>query len=790
MFKLVINMPPRQTENPPTIYTTESQPRGFWDKAKSAAQRVKSFLRRNPNNPAAQFQEMAQGANGAEDQPVINTGGPLDGPAQAYDLPPFMRSPNAASSAEQVVAKPAADQSALAESLRAAQTAVAEPELAAARQQPRAEPPKPLQEAARRTEERRNVVPERAVPPEDAPDWYGEYQEKRAQTTDRVDPETRRKQREAEAKAIGEKPRVPSTEAEVRIQTAKEALKTDLDSMREYAGDQLGKLPLAEYIKAKRSYENEGTDDASVTTEVEQTMDNAANSFVAARLRPDRKEDRTLLNGLGLALTDNERDKINEKFVQKIREMAATQNLSAADRDYIDSWKTFFRENPDLKISLGPGPRKSESRERREAEEEIEHPTRKEAANTPLPPRPVLEGESPDVDVEPLGPRRVERELGWRERMSSRLGGYLRRGAEVVNRARNYLDDAAIALLAAEAASKVGGTAVRFGPAAERTLYNLSQNPEHAAAAFLLGTTGRFTKGYFDRLRDVWKKEETVKAKNLGRIEARLAAVSEGRTEATTTDIAEATARLAPERIRVTLKERFNSIIKSMPEAARSTLREDAIEILGVGGLAVLMEGALFSAAAPDVSTPGPGPEAQNALNLPPGHENFGVDTSGVTGGEVATSYSEPTISVPDTQEGLNSAEPHRVGGSLGTQNPDIAKLESANPPLPENIANIPTEVRLQPGQNPWEISSTYLEQILGKPTTPEEIQRFNEAVQRLDGALARSSGFQVPEWNINAGTNLPLATELPGQTPTTEGFVLKFDDNVKQLIAEIAAGR
>lgn len=89
-----------------------------------------------------------------------------------------------------------------------------------------------------------------------------------------------------------------------------------------------------------------------------------------------------------------------------------------------------------------------------------------------------------------------------------------------------------------------------------------------------------------------------------------------------------------------------------------------------------------------------------------------------------------------------------------------------------EAITNMPTEVILNSGSNPWEASAGYLRQALGREPSNEEILSVTKAV-------ARSSGISVPQWGISGPGFIP-----DRQIPV--GFKLLFDDNVKSVIKSI----
>ncbi len=84
---------------------------------------------------------------------------------------------------------------------------------------------------------------------------------------------------------------------------------------------------------------------------------------------------------------------------------------------------------------------------------------------------------------------------------------------------------------------------------------------------------------------------------------------------------------------------------------------------------------------------------------------------------------------------------------------------------LPEVLATelelvqIPSEIFLEQGSNPWEVSRTYLGEILGRTPTNLEILTVTKE-------LAKSSGISVPEWNIMGEgfldhRNLPVGFKL-----------------------------
>lgn len=104
---------------------------------------------------------------------------------------------------------------------------------------------------------------------------------------------------------------------------------------------------------------------------------------------------------------------------------------------------------------------------------------------------------------------------------------------------------------------------------------------------------------------------------------------------------------------------------------------------------------------------------------------------------------------------------------------PDTALAEvaatSVTDAASEVISSMPTELILNSGSNPWEASTDYLRQALGREPSNEEILSVTKAV-------ARSSGISVPQWGIS-GPGFVSDRQLP------VGFKLVFDDNVKSVI-------
>lgn len=93
---------------------------------------------------------------------------------------------------------------------------------------------------------------------------------------------------------------------------------------------------------------------------------------------------------------------------------------------------------------------------------------------------------------------------------------------------------------------------------------------------------------------------------------------------------------------------------------------------------------------------------------------------------------------------------------------------------LQEALDKLPPSIPLEAGSNPWNTTSDYLEQVLGRKPTPAEIMAVTKE-------LCKSSNIAVPEWSISgefSHTKLPI------------GFMLNFDDNVRNAVLIIAAGK
>ena len=101
---------------------------------------------------------------------------------------------------------------------------------------------------------------------------------------------------------------------------------------------------------------------------------------------------------------------------------------------------------------------------------------------------------------------------------------------------------------------------------------------------------------------------------------------------------------------------------------------------------------------------------------------------------------------------------------------PDTSLAEAAV----SSVANMPAEVFLQAGSNPWEVSKNILTEVLGRPPTNLEILEVTRE-------LAKSSHIAVPQWNID-GVGFISDRQLP------VGFKLIFDDSVKSMIKSIAS--
>ena len=90
--------------------------------------------------------------------------------------------------------------------------------------------------------------------------------------------------------------------------------------------------------------------------------------------------------------------------------------------------------------------------------------------------------------------------------------------------------------------------------------------------------------------------------------------------------------------------------------------------------------------------------------------------------------------------------------------------------PIQEAVNKLPQQVDLEAGSNPWNTSSYYLEQTLGRNPTPSEIMAVTKE-------LCKSSNIAVPEWGIQGDYS---HTKLP------VGFKLNIDDNVKKSIFDL----
>lgn len=100
--------------------------------------------------------------------------------------------------------------------------------------------------------------------------------------------------------------------------------------------------------------------------------------------------------------------------------------------------------------------------------------------------------------------------------------------------------------------------------------------------------------------------------------------------------------------------------------------------------------------------------------------------------------------------------------------------LADLSPALVEKIANIPSEVLLEKGSNPWEVASKTLEEILGRPPT-------NAEILELTKEIAKESHIAVSSWGISGPgfvehTNIPI------------GYKLVFNDSVKSVISSLAS--
>lgn len=115
---------------------------------------------------------------------------------------------------------------------------------------------------------------------------------------------------------------------------------------------------------------------------------------------------------------------------------------------------------------------------------------------------------------------------------------------------------------------------------------------------------------------------------------------------------------------------------------------------------------------------------------------------------------SPPIASSPDAPNTLTS-------GALDAGQPGIAAPD---------LAKIPEMVPLPPGSNPWEMSSGFLREVLGREPTNAEILEVTKT-------LCRESNISVPGWGIEGEVD---HTKLP------VGFKLVFNDNVRKVIGGI----
>ncbi|MBI4057929.1 hypothetical protein HY405_01255 [Candidatus Microgenomates bacterium] len=131
---------------------------------------------------------------------------------------------------------------------------------------------------------------------------------------------------------------------------------------------------------------------------------------------------------------------------------------------------------------------------------------------------------------------------------------------------------------------------------------------------------------------------------------------------------------------------------------------------------------------------------------------------------------------LPDTFIAGGKELPYLPSVAEDTQSSVIGVEEAPAPTtrpevsLSPDLAVMPEVVDLTQGSNPWNETAKYLEDYLGRPPT-------NAEILQVDQAVARASNIAVPNWGIEGQY---LHTELP------VGFDLHFDDSVKQVIASL----
>ncbi len=146
---------------------------------------------------------------------------------------------------------------------------------------------------------------------------------------------------------------------------------------------------------------------------------------------------------------------------------------------------------------------------------------------------------------------------------------------------------------------------------------------------------------------------------------------------------------------------------------------------------------------------------------------------------EMALPADTPTSDIANQPAPVQPEPSTPVEASAVSESPDQStispdesapSIESPESLIADRINQLPPEVKLELGSNPWRVSENTLTNVLGHAPSTEQIKL-------LDIAFSKSSDFNIPEWGIINDVGFPPANGLHAGDP------IIFNEDVRSLL-------